>query len=79
MTKSAQRILEEALTLKDADREELIERLADTLKPSTDADYIAAWQAEIQARIQQVERGEVTPIPWKEAIDQIGRGEGDGE
>jgi len=77
MTKSAQRVLEEAMALEDADREELVERLVDTLAPSMDADYVDAWQAEIQSRIEQVERGEVTPIPWKQALEQIARGEGD--
>jgi hypothetical protein len=79
MTKSAEHILEEALALDAADRMELIDRLSETLEPSTDPEYAAAWEAEIRERIQQVERGQSAPIPWRHALDQISRGEGDAD
>jgi putative addiction module component (TIGR02574 family) len=75
MTKSAEHILEEALALNAADRIELIDRLSETLEPSTDSEYTAAWEAEIRERIQQVERGQSAPIPWRDAMNQISRGE----
>ncbi len=79
MAKSAEHIFEEALALDADDRMELIDRLSETLEPSTDPEYTAAWEAEIRERIQQVERGQSAPIPWRQAIDQISRGEGDAD
>jgi putative addiction module component (TIGR02574 family) len=79
MTKSAQEIFERAKTLDFDERADLVERLADTLEPSTDPQYLAAWEAEIRARIEAFERGESKGIPWREAIEQIERGENDGE
>jgi hypothetical protein len=52
--------------------EQLIDRLSESIEPRTDPEYVAAWEAEIQARIGQVERGEVKLIPWREAIEMIG-------
>jgi putative addiction module component (TIGR02574 family) len=79
MTKSAQEIFERAKTLDFDERADLIQRLADTLEPSTDPEYVAAWEAEISARIDAHERGESKAIPWREAIEQIKRGEADDE
>jgi putative addiction module component (TIGR02574 family) len=79
MTKPAQDIFEQAKMLDLDDRADLIQRLADTLEPSTDPAYVAAWESEIRSRIESVERGESKGIPWREAIEQIGRGEDDGE
>jgi putative addiction module component (TIGR02574 family) len=79
MTKSAQDIFEQAMALDLDDRADLIARLTDTLEPSTDPEYLAAWEAEIRERIAQVERGETRGIPWREAIEQIRRGEIDDE
>ncbi|HWB54937.1 MAG TPA: addiction module protein [Tepidisphaeraceae bacterium] len=79
MTKPAEHILQEALALDAADRMELVDRLSETLAPSDDPEYTAAWEAEIRDRIQQVKRGQSAPLPWKEAMNQIERGEGDAE
>ena len=74
MTTTAQHLLDEAMKLEIDERSELIARLLDTVEPRTDSEYQSAWAAEIKARIQQVERGEVKLIPWREAMAQIRRG-----
>ena len=79
MTKAAQSILERAMALDNADRTELAEMLAGTLEPSTDPEYVAAWEDEIRRRIAEVESGAEKPIPWREAMEQIRRGEGAAE
>jgi putative addiction module component (TIGR02574 family) len=79
MTKSAQEIFEQAKALDFDERADLVERLADTLEPSTDPEYVAAWETEIRLRIESHERGDSKPIPWREAIEQIRRGQDDGE
>lgn len=53
------------------DRADLVERLADTLEPSTDAEYVTAWEAELRQRIEEHERGESKGIPWEQARKQI--------
>ncbi len=59
----AHRLLDEALTLPESDRRMLAEALfesvaSDELEPDL--------RAEILRRIEQVQRGEVTPEPWSE-------------
>ena len=74
MTKSAQHILEQAIALDYDDRAELVELLADTLEPSTDPEYVAAWEAEIEARLSEIDSGQATMIPVDEAMRMIERG-----
>ena len=79
MTKTAERILIDALTLDVSDRSDLIDELLVRSRPCTDPDYIAAWESEIGRRLSEINAGKSQPIPWKQAIEQIGRGEIDGE
>ncbi len=67
MTTNAQRILAEAMALDPAEREELAERLLGSIEPSTDPEYVAAWEAEIQRRITDMDAGVTPAIPWEEA------------
>jgi putative addiction module component (TIGR02574 family) len=71
MTKSAKQVLEQAMALDLDDRAELVEQLSDTLEPSTDPEYVAAWEAELRRRIDAHESGESKGIPWEEARKQI--------
>ena len=75
MTQTAEKLLSEALALNDAERAELAARLLETLDPSTDTDYVSAWESELQARIRQLDSGEVRAIPWTEARRMIRGGE----
>ena len=79
MTKLAEQFLEQWKSLDEADRADVVDELSVILEPSDDPEYIAAWETEIRTRIEQVERGEIQPIPWREAIELICRGEGDDE
>ena len=75
MTKAAEQLLAQALRLDLADRAELLDRLAASWEPSDDPAYAAAWEAELRERIASIERGEEKPIPWRDAMPQIRRGE----
>jgi hypothetical protein len=77
MTQTAEKLLSEALALNEAERAELAARLLETLDPSTDIDYVAAWESELQERIRQLDSGEVRAIPWTEARRMIREGGGD--
>jgi hypothetical protein len=74
MTQIAEKLLSEALSLNDAERAELAARLLETLDSSTDTDYVAAWESELQERIRQLDSGEVRAIPWTEARRTIREG-----
>lgn len=70
MASTARKILEDALTLPEVEREALVEALSDSLDP-TPAHLSPEWQSEIGNRIAQIERGDVEPIPWAAVENRI--------
>ena len=70
MKSKTKKLLHEALRLEPAEREALAGELFDSLETS-DPDAEAAWEAEIERRIGELDRGEVKPIPWVEARRMI--------
>ncbi len=71
MTKTAEQLLSEAMKLDEEDREELVDKLRDTLEPSIDPQYVAEWEAEIASRLEAHEKGESKSLPWTEARRQM--------
>lgn len=63
----SQQLLQSALLLPDRDRADLAAELIASLDPVADADYEAAWSAEIQQRLALLDSGAVKSIPWQEA------------
>jgi hypothetical protein len=59
----------EALSLPQADRSRLIDRLIASLE--TDPEWAAAWSAEADLREARIERGESSWVPGQEAIDRM--------
>lgn len=57
MNATAKRILDEALSLPEEEREALIDALADSLERSQD-ELSEEWKAELARRIEAVERGD---------------------
>jgi putative addiction module component (TIGR02574 family) len=71
MTKAAQAVLADALRL-DADaRAELAAELLASLDGPADADAEAAWDAEIERRINAIEAGEIRLEPWESVKRRI--------
>jgi putative addiction module component (TIGR02574 family) len=69
-------LLEQALALPAAERARLANRLLLSLEPNgadPDADHRAAWAAEIEAWLRDVEKGHATLIPWKEVKARLRR------
>jgi putative addiction module component (TIGR02574 family) len=66
MTTKAKKLLDEALRLTPAEREALAGQLFDSLE-TDDPNAEAAWQAEIERRIAELDQGKVKAIPWAEA------------
>lgn len=71
MTDAAEKILQDAMSLNQAERAELAAKLIDTLEPGSDADYATAWQAEIDQRLGDLDNGTVRCIPWDQARQLI--------
>ncbi len=69
MDATKEAVIEQGLTLSDADRREVVERLAGSLGES--ADVSAAWDAEIDRRLDAIATGRATFVPWEQARRQI--------
>ena len=67
MSIDAMQLLQDALKLSEGDRADLAAKLIDSLDPSQDDDVEAAWDKEIQLRVEELRTGQVRGIPWPEA------------
>ncbi len=67
----AKQLLEEALRLPDEERAALAGELIQSLETEVDADAEAAWSIEIRARLDRLDAGTATTIPWSEARRRI--------
>ena len=64
-------ILKQALRLPPEARAALAGSLLDSLDESLDLDAESAWEAEIAARVREIDEGKITLIPWAEARAKI--------
>jgi putative addiction module component (TIGR02574 family) len=67
MKENIAEILKQALKLPPEARAALAGSLLDSLDESLDLDAESAWEAEIAARIREIDERKVTLIPWAEA------------
>jgi putative addiction module component (TIGR02574 family) len=77
MDTESQHLLQSALALPEPDRAEIAASLIHSLDAGNDEDVDASWAAEIQRRIESIDNGEVTLIPWDEVMDEM-RGRSNG-
>lgn len=66
MTPEVSRLLEKALTLSIEEQEALADSLISNLGGKVDEGVQAAWQAEIEMRIADLDSGKAKTIPWEE-------------
>ena len=71
MSKSKASVLADALRLDDGARAELAAELLASLDGPADPDAEAAWHAEIERRIEAIERGTIALEPWDEVKRRI--------
>jgi len=64
-------LLTEALRLSAEERAALAGELIQSLDAEVDPDAEAAWSAEIRSRLERVDAGAATTIPWSEARRRI--------
>jgi putative addiction module component (TIGR02574 family) len=77
---SVDTVFDQAMSLSEVEREDLVRRLLPTL-PASDPDpeaVAAAWHSEILTRLDRFDRGETTAIPAAEVFDRLERKFGGG-
>ena len=68
MNTQPQELLTAALSLSEIERADLAESLLRSLDPAPDPSADQAWAAEIERRIQAIDRGEVNLTAWDEVM-----------
>jgi len=72
VTAEAERLLEAALNLPDAERAELAAILTDSIGgKSSDAEIDAAWIAEAKRRLEDIRSGRSQTVPWEEVEREL--------
>jgi putative addiction module component (TIGR02574 family) len=71
MPKTFNEIFREAADLPEHDRATLAGLLIDSLEGEPDLGVEAAWTAEIERRLAEVDAGTVTTVPWEEVRQRL--------
>lgn len=71
MSDLVEELSQRARALSPDDRARLAEKLLESLHDDTDRDIEAAWDAEIQRRVAEVESGAVKLVAAEEVFDEI--------
>jgi len=66
MTPAVSKLLEKALSLSIDEQEALAESLISNLGGKVDEGMEAAWNAEIERRIAELDAGKAKTVPWTE-------------
>jgi putative addiction module component (TIGR02574 family) len=66
MTKTAQKLYEEAMRLDPKERAALTGLLIESLEPGSEEGVEQAWVAEIERRMTELDSGSVQTIPWEQ-------------
>ncbi len=65
MARSARELFEEAMRLDAQERATLMRLLIEALDTEVDKGVDAAWRAEIERRMAELDAGSVETIPWE--------------
>lgn len=71
------KLFQEALRLDDAERAALAGMLIDSIDKDVEEGVEAAWIAEIERRVAELDAGTVETIPWEVVRDDLHRKLGD--
>jgi putative addiction module component (TIGR02574 family) len=71
MNRDTRELLEEALRLPPEVRAALAGSLLESLEEHIDQDAEAAWRADLERRIRDLDSGNVRSVPWTEARERI--------
>lgn len=65
MRQQAKTVLQEALSLPEQERTEIVGALLESLEPEAEADVEAAWREEVANRVAALEAGKVETTSWE--------------
>ena len=71
MNTQSKQVLQSALALPESERAEIAASLILSLDTDTDDGVDEAWAAEVQRRIESIDKGEVTLIPWDDLMREM--------
>ncbi len=71
MSRTFTDVWKEASDLSEADRAALAGLLIESLEGEPDPDVEAAWAAEIERRVADMESGKVQGIPWEQVRQRL--------
>jgi putative addiction module component (TIGR02574 family) len=71
VTNAARKIIDEALSLSDAERAEIASEIIASLDGPADTDHDEAWAAEIEKRARRAVAGDSAGRPWGEVRAEI--------
>ena len=66
-----EKLLQDVLALPIESRTELVEKLLESLNPKSTSEIDTQWEQEIDRRIEEVEKGNVTLVPEEEVFKEI--------
>jgi putative addiction module component (TIGR02574 family) len=72
MAISPKELFEQSLALEERERADLASWILESLEP-VDADAESAWAEEIKRRMEELESGGVTTVPWEELRAKLSR------
>jgi putative addiction module component (TIGR02574 family) len=73
MSMLVDQLLDSALKQSDRDRARIAEALIASLDVQPEEGIDLAWQAEINKRLREIDKGEVECLPWEEVRDRLYR------
>lgn len=71
MAISAEDLYKKALDLDERERAALVARLIDSLDTKVEKGVEAAWLAEVERRMEELDSGKVQGIPWNELRSRL--------
>jgi len=71
MTQLSLELLQQALSLTEEERAELVASPLNSLDASPDPDAESLWQEEISRRVSDLDSGNTKTVPWQEVQSQI--------
>ena len=74
MSPTAEKLLQQVLTLDEKDRALVAGALIESLHEPGGPGVEEAWDAEIRRRVEELDSGAVQGIPWKEVRERLFRG-----
>jgi putative addiction module component (TIGR02574 family) len=70
MNSATEQLLDAVLALPDCDRAEFLEALVASLRPDDRSPFDESWRKVIQRRTDELQSGQVQPVPWAEVKRQ---------